>query len=107
MQHHGGEEPGDDAAAEQRCVEGGDGAGRLVVVGRERDEDGNAEQDEQQRDGKGDVGERCGRAEGVDVAHLGGLSHGVAPVEHGGDVNLLRPLDDAGSVYPGFYGSTT
>ncbi len=102
------EEPEDDFTAEEGSVEGGDGARGLAVVFGEAEEEDGADGPEEEGDGRTDGRHGGGVDDGVGggfgEAGRGGFGEGAAPVPEGDDVGLLRALDDAGAVDPGFDG---
>ena len=108
----GHKKPQDDLAPEQAGIKTRHGAGGLAVVVWQTEEHDGAGGPHQHGDGDRDVrdGDAVGKVAAVDHVALGGEARGLAldqdaaPVPQRDDVGLLRALDDAGAVDPGFDG---
>lgn len=103
LEDDGEEEPEDDFPLEDTPVEGGGVSRGLPVVGWEAEVEDQTDSPQEESDGDGDGGDGpTVRDEGVlyGLSEDGGVVDACAPVPEGGDVELLRALDDAGAEGP-------
>lgn len=109
LYHDGDKEPSDDLPAEKRGVERGNLAGSLAVIIRQAPPKEEANNPHEDGDGNGDGCNHRGVGNRIPTGDTGCglLGEPRAPVPESDDVGLLGPLNNAGTVDPGFDWSST